>query len=515
MSHLALYRKYRSQDFGSLLGQNHVTATLRQSILQGKFSHAFLFTGPRGTGKTSTARILAKALNCENPKDAEPCNECATCVAITAGNCFDVHEFDAASEAGVEEVRDKIVAAVEYKPSFCKYKIFIIDEVHDLSPKAFDALLKTIEEPPDHVIFILATTEYNKVPPTIRSRCQKYEFRRASLADLLQATTFACEQEGIDFEREALMVIARVADGGYRDALNLLEQVIILSDGKVQLSTVYDHLAMLSLETIDDVLLAMAEDKPAELLKKLNDIFIQGRDAKVLIESLVYRVGELTHQIYGLDGGADAALDASTHATAAKIGTNRLATLRARLADAQSTIKDVTLPRQWIEAELLEITRLFTVEPAKPVASVVREPVAKAVVEKQPVQPKQPTPPVAPPVSDNPLDQIWHKVVLQITELTKNGGAKLTKSKIQSATETEVTVLFERQMDLDWVLEKPNFLPTLKEKWHALSGNKSQDLVLVANGKKKPESVASDAVVNVTLDGERLVQVAKEVFDGC
>ena len=180
MSHLALYRKYRSQNFQDLVGQDHVIRTLKNAIDQGKVSQTYLFTGPRGTGKTSTARLLAKALNCTGGPSSVIPEDCPICEDITRGNCMDVIEIDAASESGVDDVREHIVQAAEYKPTYCRYKIFIIDEVHDLSSKAFDALLKTIEEPPDHIVFILATTEFHKVPATIKSRCQKFEFHRGS-----------------------------------------------------------------------------------------------------------------------------------------------------------------------------------------------------------------------------------------------------------------------------------------------------------------------------------------------
>ncbi|MBL8064894.1 MAG: DNA polymerase III subunit gamma/tau, partial [Chthonomonadaceae bacterium] len=233
MSHLALYRRYRSQTFGDLMGQGHVTKTLQNALSQGRIAHSYLFTGPRGTGKTSTARLLAKALNCENGPLPEPCNECQACREITAGNCMDVVEMDAASESGIDDVRESIVEAVDYQPTYCRYRVFIIDEVHDLSAKAFDALLKTIEEPPAHVVFVLATTEYSKVPPTIRSRCQRYEFHRGTIQDLVSRLTYVVEQEKADVDPVALTAIARMSDGGYRDALSLLELVLLTADGRV------------------------------------------------------------------------------------------------------------------------------------------------------------------------------------------------------------------------------------------------------------------------------------------
>ncbi|MBX3096695.1 MAG: DNA polymerase III subunit gamma/tau, partial [Fimbriimonadaceae bacterium] len=190
---MALYRKYRSQTFDDLVGQEHVIRTLRNAIEQNRLSHAFLFTGPRGTGKTSTARLLAKALNCTDGPSANPSEDDPICQEIANGSCMDVVELDAASESGIEEIRTKVIDAAEYRPSYCRFKIFIIDEVHDLSSKAFDSLLKTIEEPPDHVFFILATTEYHKVPPTIRSRCQRFDFHRGSVESLTKRLEYVAK----------------------------------------------------------------------------------------------------------------------------------------------------------------------------------------------------------------------------------------------------------------------------------------------------------------------------------
>ncbi len=234
MTSQVFYRKWRPQTLTEIVGQEHITQTLRNALLSGRVSHAYLFCGPRGTGKTSTGRILAKAVNCLNPVQGEPCNTCSLCQAINEGRALDVIEIDAASNRGIDEIRD-LREKVNYAPNLARYKVYIIDEVHMLTEPASNALLKTLEEPPSHAIFVLATTEPHKVLPTIISRCQRFDFRRLSQSAIMAKLSFICGKENIDIEPEALRLIARAVAGSLRDAENLLEQLVAYYGHKIQL----------------------------------------------------------------------------------------------------------------------------------------------------------------------------------------------------------------------------------------------------------------------------------------
>lgn len=292
MSYQALYRVWRPQRFEDIAGQTAVTRTLKNALMQGKSSHAYLFTGPRGTGKTSAAKIFAKAINCPNQEDGEPCNHCHTCLAITEGRLNDVIEIDAASNNGVEEIRD-IRDKARYAPTQAEYKVYIIDEVHMLSTGAFNALLKTLEEPPEKVIFILATTEPHKIPLTIISRTQRFDFKRITYQDIIARMIYILDQEKIAYEEEALHIVARAANGGMRDALSLLDQIISYDSELVS----FDHAVQVSGSLTEDMMLsflsALSSNQAEEALQVLHDILEQGKEAGRFLEEMILFVRDL------------------------------------------------------------------------------------------------------------------------------------------------------------------------------------------------------------------------------
>ena len=289
----ALYRKYRSQTFSQLVGQEVVAKTLRQAVEQEKISHAYLFSGPRGTGKTSVAKIFAKAMNCPNQVDGEPCNNCYICQAVTEGSLEDVIEMDAASNNGVDEIRE-IRDKSTYAPSLARYKVYIIDEVHMLSTGAFNALLKTLEEPTQNVVFILATTELHKIPATILSRVQRFEFKSIRTQDITAHIHHILEKENISSEPEAVEIIARRAEGGMRDALSILDQALSLTQGNALTTAISEEITgTISLSALDDYVAALAQQDVPKALDSLNLLFENGKSMTRFVTDLLQYLRDL------------------------------------------------------------------------------------------------------------------------------------------------------------------------------------------------------------------------------
>ena len=289
----ALYRKYRSQTFSQLVGQEVVAKTLRQAVEQEKISHAYLFSGPRGTGKTSVAKIFAKAMNCPNQVDGEPCNNCYICQAVTEGSLEDVIEMDAASNNGVDEIRE-IRDKSTYAPSLARYKVYIIDEVHMLSTGAFNALLKTLEDPTQNVVFILATTELHKIPATILSRVQRFEFKSIRTQDIKEHIYHILEKENISSEPEAVEIIARRAEGGMRDALSILDQALSLTQGNALTTAISEEITgTISLSALDDYVAALFQQDVPKALDSLNLLFENGKSMTRFVTDLLQYLRDL------------------------------------------------------------------------------------------------------------------------------------------------------------------------------------------------------------------------------
>lgn len=284
--HKALYRVYRPKTFGDVVGQEHIVKTLKNQIKNNNIGHAYLFSGTRGTGKTSTAKIFARAVNCLNPINEEPCNECEICIDALNDNIMDIVEIDAASNNSVDDIRE-LRESVKYTPSKAKYKVYIIDEVHMLSQGAFNALLKTLEEPPSYVIFILATTEPHKIPATILSRCQRFDFKRVSSKDIASRMSYICKKENIEAEEKALSLIARNSQGALRDALSILDQCMSFGNEKIEYNDVIELLGTVNIDELFELSQSIIDENTKKSLEILNEFIIWGKDIRNLINDLI------------------------------------------------------------------------------------------------------------------------------------------------------------------------------------------------------------------------------------
>ena len=421
----ALYRKYRPQTFDDVSGQLAVTQTLKTQIVSGKLSHAYLFTGSRGTGKTSCAKILAKAVNCLHPDNGNPCNQCEACRAIDAGSCMDVLEIDAASNNGVDNVRDLRDDAV-YTPSQVRKRVYIVDEVHMLSLSAFNALLKIIEEPPEHLLFILATTELHKVPATILSRCQRFSFRRISQEDIAARLQYVAYQENIDLDDGAARVLARLADGAMRDGLSLLDQCASATTGELTAEKVYDCLGIAGEQKCGALLSFCADRDTGKALSLFHELYSQGKDLGALLDELESLLRDLlilkTAPGSGVAMLSGVAPDSETAALANKLSTGELVRMMqtvqdtvsgfsrsaGRRMDAEMCIVQLARPELSLDARAMNarLTRLEDliksgkIAAASPAPEPVRPPVEPRKEPEEEERPPLPDDGDAPPLPE-------------------------------------------------------------------------------------------------------------------
>ncbi len=418
----ALYRKWRPQTFDQVVGQEHITGTLRHAIAAGRISHAYLFTGPRGTGKTTTARLLAKAVNCTDPDPAQrPCDHCAICNAITEGRLLDLVELDAASNRGIDEIRD-LRDKIHFSPGEGKYKVYIMDEIHMLTEPAFNALLKTLEEPPPHAIFVLATTDPQKVPATIVSRCQRFDFRRLTLAEITQRLREIVADEGLSAETDALTLIARQATGAMRDAESLLDQ-LASSGGAITLAQAQSTLGAGPIEIISAVAEGLADADAARGLDAINRALDRGADARQLARQITEHLRQLMLMQVGGDKQADIPAEQrpAMESQAARLPVAQLVRAIKLFNQAASDLRS-----SWQPQLPLELAYVEAVMGEKQTSGA-------AAGSSTPSRADRPVPPVAPPASAAPPRATHARATLSSAPVAP---IKLTESHLPSAHET-------------------------------------------------------------------------------
>lgn len=399
MAHLALYREFRPQRFADVVGQQHITRTLKNALMNGRMHHAYLLSGPRGTGKTTVARLLAKAVNCLNPKDGEPCNECSACRSIISGETMDLIEVDAASNRGIDEIRD-LRDKVKYAPADLKYKVYIIDEVHMLTEPAFNALLKTLEEPPGHVLFVLATTEKHKLPVTIISRCQSFEYHRLSTQEILNRLREVCAKYNLTAADDALSAISRQAEGGMRDALSLLDQVMAYAvGGQITLDDTLHVLGSAPMEEFLKLDQRLTSGDLGGVLTLMDELVRQGKDLRQFVRDYLTHMRDMLLLKVDVGGSTLDLPESAVQALKAQAGALRQDQILGGIklfSQLENDLRFTSSTRLLVEVGLIRLAGLYSGQLPEPAAEPVAPPTAPRKQAVQPVQTHAPTPAPSP-----------------------------------------------------------------------------------------------------------------------
>ena len=526
MTYIALYRKFRPLKFEDIVGQEHITKTLKNQIISNRVGHAYLFNGTRGTGKTSAAKVLARAINCLNPKDGEPCNECEICKAALSGALTDIVEMDAASNNSVDDIRI-IRDDVNFLPTLAKYRVYIIDEVHMLSTGAFNALLKTLEEPPEHVKFILATTEPQKLPATILSRCQRFDFKKISNENISQRLQYICDESKIEITKEALQIIAVLSEGAMRDALSILERCLQEGNDKIDEELVKELVGIPKLEFINEIVKSIIEYDVDNALKVVNELLKQGKDINNLIwemikyvkDILVYKTSE-NLEIY-----SKAEIE-QINKLANKISKERLLQIIYDLSNLQNDIKWSSQKGLMFQVEIIKLcnneqnsqtvtgleeinTRLQKIEEQmKNGVKTVSEPVKK--IEQ--ITKKEETPKKIINGKEGKSKEKWPNILNNL----KESGKILLYTNLINATPVELNDLvigieFKNGVTpfIKSIIEKPENMAEL-EKAVSIEYGKEMKIKIIDGKTEKVNKVPDNPMANLPTDLDIPINIIEE-----
>ncbi len=523
-------RKWRPQKFSELIGQEHIVRTLSNAIELERVSHAFLFSGTRGVGKTTTARILARVLNCEKGPTIDPCGVCTFCTEITEGNCIDVQEIDGASNNGVQEVRD-LIDNVQYATSSARYKVYIIDEVHMLSKSAFNALLKTLEEPPPRVIFIFATTELIKIPETILSRCQCFEFKPLSQPQITQQLELICDQEKIEIEKRGLEDISKIGAGSMRDAQSLLDQVIAYSGRKVNSESVEAVLGIVGGNTLETFVDKLIDRQPAALVSLIQEIVKQGKDLGLFCRSLMeylrnLLIVKISKEPEGLLNTHTCSLE-TLKKQAERFHADELQVMFAILTRAEMEMKRSTLSQMVFEMALL---RLIETRPFQKIDELINKINQSENTNLQPSLPVQSgssnsqetisTPPANTVSQNSPVS--WDRIKQQVSKTKPFFEHYLEKCRVSVLNEKEIHLVFNDNFTFDLV-QTPENIQYLKETAKTVYGHDvdikltldtSQPPAQVAVEEKKKSIDTEDTETGKQKSESEIIQDALDIFGG-